>query len=193
MPRTGRWTVLVLASVSFALVGCSDDTVTSPATSADAALAGAPGTTPSNTTLVTARETICEARPGESRLVNGVIHFRGREASTLATSDDPRYTGSAEVVFRGRQEAATGDGRGFGRFSFQPDGIDGSWEGSFTGSWDGGLFSGRGVAHGTGELRGQTLHSRLQEHRVDEGAPTPCPPAVGTQFRHELKISAPRG
>ena len=191
MKGSVRSTAVGLVSVLFALVACGEGTATGPETGADAEPSLADVSATPKITHPTARETICAFDPGESRIVNGVVHFHGRKATTRAVSDDPRYTGTAEVVFRGRQDVMTRDGSGFGRFSFEPDGIDGTWEGTFTGEWNGGLFSGRGVAHGTGELQGLTLNSRLEEYVRDADDPVPCDPPVPTQFRQEITIIDP--
>jgi len=186
-----RSTVPGLIPVLLVLVACSDGTSTGPETPVEATSSLADVSSSPKITHVTALETICEFDPGESRVVNGVVHFQGRKATTRAVSDDPRYTGTAEVVFRGRQDVVTRDGSGFGRFSFEPDGIDGTWEGTFSGEWNGGLFSGRGVAHGTGELQGLTLQSRLEEYVRDADDPVPCDPPVPTQFRQEITLIDP--
>lgn len=139
-----------------------------------------------------AHETICEFSLGEENPPDeqGVVHFRDRRAITRAEADDPRYTGSSDVTFSGHQDAA-GNGSGFGRFTFQPDGIDGTWVGFFTGGWTAGLFTGQAVAFGTGELEDQLLYSRIEE--IPAGPEDPrhtCAPVLpgGPLFVHDIRV-----
>lgn len=203
--RRRHLTTVPLLLALAVLSSCDEAPATGPdvATIGDAVapaldnLPGPPGeASPRKFTLLKARETICELIDfGEAQERNGVTHFRGRTVETRAESDDPRYTGTGHVVFGGWQDE-NGDGKGHGRITFRPDDIDGTWEGTFTGGWTEFLFTGRSTLHGSGDLRGQTLHIRYQEVVLGSDDPThPCTPALpdGPQFLETVRIIDPEG
>ena len=133
-------------------------------------------------TEVTGVETICDVVPGDSWVSDGILHARGDIFTTIVQSDDVLLDGVNTVVFNANINLATGDGTGHGTFSLALNAVNGTWEGSFTLKFSGGLFTGRAVGHGTGDLAGQQFKVQLSQFFADLTDPTlPCPPVSGLQ------------
>ena len=92
----------------------------------------------------------------------GIFHLRNQTQSGPVTGD---ITGTVTVVGRSDVEVATMTGTGSGKFTITGTGVDagGTWEGSFEGRFDGGVFSGKLVTHGTGAFAGQILRGSISQ------------------------------
>src|SRR2546425_2884744 len=112
------------------------------------------------TTPITATATLMLAEPGETRTSDGIIHIRD-QVQTGTVSGTGGLNGSVRVVGRSDVEMATGTGTGSGKFMITV--TSGTWEGSFEGRFDAGLFSGKLVAQGTGALAGQILRGSISQ------------------------------
>lgn len=112
------------------------------------------------TTPITATATLMLAEPGETRTSDGIIHIRD-QVQTGTVSGTGGLNGSVRVVGRSDVEMATGTGTGSGKFTIMVTG--GTWEGSFEGRFDGGVFSGKLVAQGTGALAGKLLRGSISQ------------------------------
>jgi hypothetical protein len=153
-----------------------------------------PGSSPKFTDA-SFKEAICEHFPGEVRVIgNGsMIQIRDVRNENKAESDDPRYTGTNTHEFSAHVNLKTGTGIVRGRFTFRPETVAGTWEGTLQAELVQGLAIGRVVARGTGALRGQTLISDFEQVRVaeeDRLCPTPSG-LVPTHFVGTLRIIDP--
>lgn len=87
------------------------------------------------------------------------LHVRGVTHTNFDVSVTPELNGVATTVASGD---FTPNGTAIrGTFHFEPDEIDGTWEGTWTWTENKGGISGRCVAQGTGELEGKTLFLEL--------------------------------
>jgi hypothetical protein len=104
------------------------------------------------------------------------LHFSGQVHQNLFFSDDPAVfpDGTNSAVLDMTINLATGNAMVHAEASFQPDGVNGSWEGfgSFLVDTLTGDQQGHAVFHGTGDLAGQTLVLD-----VTGGNPGACPGA----------------
>ena len=95
---------------------------------------------------------------GKIWVSDGIQHIRHQTQTGPVTGD---IVGSVTVV--GRSDVkATMTGTGSGKFTIAVT-SGGTWEGSFEGRFDAGLFSGKLVAQGTGALAGQLLRGSVSQ------------------------------
>ena len=87
-----------------------------------------------------------------------IMHIRGLVNHNFFEADDSRMHGECYVTLDINLNLATGHGTFHAKAVFYPEGIDGTWECSGSGTFTGGLGSGLLVGHGTGALEGQVLH-----------------------------------
>lgn len=81
-----------------------------------------------------------------------VYHLRGRIEKKAHVSDYAFLNGIDIVEINLNLDLTDGSGDGFGSGNFQPDGMNGTFIGRWTGEFNGGVLTGRSVTHGTGEL-----------------------------------------
>ena len=114
-------------------------------------------------TYLTSYEYDCLVDPGEMWMEGGILHIRGRVQSNVDVSDTQELNGISTVVGNADINLKTGYGVFRGTYSFQPDGIAGTWEGSwiFTGTKGTGVA--RTVAQGTGALAGKQLFLTMRD------------------------------
>jgi hypothetical protein len=93
--------------------------------------------------------------PGLTWFRGGVEHIRDQVIVFRDDCTDPRVNGYNTLVTNWNINTKTGVVIMGGKFSFDVDGVEGGWEGTFTGNnIDDGILSIHLVGHGTGELVG---------------------------------------
>jgi hypothetical protein len=104
---------------------------------------------------------------------DGVFHLRGYVQLNSEESTDPRVVGSNTVVVNANWrdfDPDTGYGVGpmWGTYHIDVDGIDGSWDGTWTGMVDAdGRVSTRARAKGNGDLEGQKISVTVERTTSD--------------------------
>lgn len=108
-------------------------------------------------TVVTGSFSMTATWPGEIKVTkSGIMIQKGAEASGPVVSDDPRLTGTLEIVLNVIFNLNTGDGNAFGTFIVSN--ADGTFEGKFENKDTGYVFyTGKAEAHGTGAYEGLLL------------------------------------
>jgi len=110
------------------------------------------------TTDITATATLTITDPGNQWVSGGIFHLRNQTQSGPVTGD---ITGTATVTGRSDVTVADVTGTGSGKFTITAGA--GTWEGSYEGRFDGGVFSGKLVAQGTGAFAGQILRGSISQ------------------------------
>lgn len=133
----------------------------------------------SNRTYLTATEYDCLTDPGaEPRMEGNVLHLRDVLHVNLDISDAPEFNGINTTVADAEINFKTGGAVIRGTLSFQPDGIAGTWEGSWVFIGNKGKGTAQAVAHGTGALSGKTIFLTLYDAEPDDpryvNLPTMC-------------------
>jgi hypothetical protein len=108
---------------------------------------------------ITATATLTPMAPRKHWVSDGISHIRDQTQTGPVIGD---IKGSVTVVGRSDVEVATMTGTGSGKFTITVT-SGGSWEGSFEGRFDAGLFSGKLVAQGTGALSGRILRGSISQ------------------------------
>jgi hypothetical protein len=104
-----------------------------------------------------------------------VLHMRGVDHTNVNISASLELRGINTTVADADFNLKTGYGAIRGTMSFQPDGIAGAWEGSWTFIYNNGVGgTGRAVAHGTGALKGKTLFLDLYDAEPDGNLEAAC-------------------
>jgi len=143
--------IMTVVLVGATAVGCDSPRPTAPTLTSP--LFAAATTTP-----VTATGPLTVADPGSTQVSGGTLHVRDLVLSGPVSGD---ITGTITTVARLEVVQATGNGTASGTFTIS--GAAGSWEGSFHGKFDAGVFSGGLVARGTGAYEGQILRGSLAQ------------------------------
>ena len=92
-----------------------------------------------------------------------VMHIRNYKHVNLDVSDNPELDGINTTVADAEINLVTGDMLIRGTMSFKPDGIDGTWEGTWTSITTKGVSRTESVAQGTGALAGKTLFLNIAD------------------------------
>ena len=146
--------LFVLAGIVSA--GCEQPQPTAP--SVTASLLAAPTTTPFSVS-----GTLAITDPGTQWVSeDGIGHIRDQTQSGLVSGD---VTGSITVTGKSNVEVATETGSGSGRFTLTTS--DGTWEGSFHGTFAAGVFSGKLMARGSGVWEGMRLKASVSQTAAD--------------------------
>jgi hypothetical protein len=104
-----------------------------------------------------------------------VLHMRGVGHTNVNVSANPELNGINTTVADADFNLKTGNAVIRGTTSLQPDGIAGTWEGTWTFIDNNGVGgTGRTVAHGTGVLKGKTLFLDLYDAEPDGNLQTRC-------------------
>ena len=105
----------------------------------------------------TATEYVCAPEPPEMWIGGNVMHIRDYKHINVNVSDSPLHNGLNTTMADADINMKTGIAIIRGTFSIRPEGIDGTWEGTwvFNGTPGVGFVRGRGV--GTGELAGKLI------------------------------------
>lgn len=114
-------------------------------------------------TYLASYEYDCMVDPGTMWLEGNMLHVRGRVQSNVNVSDTPELNGISTVVGNADINMKTGYGVFRGTYSFQPDGIAGTWEGSWTFTGTKGTGVAHTVAQGTGDLAGKKLFLTMRD------------------------------
>jgi hypothetical protein len=101
-----------------------------------------------------------------------VYHLRGRVVKNMKVADYALLNGTDTVLINLNLNLIDGSGDGFGSSVFQPDEVDGTFRGSWTGEFSGGLLTGRAVMHGTGNL--QPMRGEASFEPIIDGTDLPC-------------------
>jgi hypothetical protein len=128
-----------------------------------------------STTAFTALDATCSITPGVQWVSGNVLHVRNEIDTKQTASSNSLVNGMNTVTTNYDINLITGSGGGWGTFILQPDQVNGAWMGSFSGPLSYGVFSGQGVAGGTGALEGMKLSASFQGISVPSNQP--CAPA----------------
>jgi hypothetical protein len=126
-----------------------------------------------------------------------VLHLRRVGHTNVSTSENPELSGVNTTVADADVNLKTGVMVIRGTMSFQPEGIAGTWEGSWTFIYNKGVGgTGQGVAHGTGALNGKTLFLDLYDAEPDGNLEAECqgigePEGYTRSEGYVLETSAP--
>jgi hypothetical protein len=118
-------------------------------------------------TDVGAYEYVCLTDPGSSWVEGDVLHIRGIQHTNVDVSDVAELNGLNTTIASGDINLKTGYAAIRGTMSFQPQGLQGTWEGTWTFTGNPGGARGRAVAHGTGVLAGKSLFLDLYDAPYD--------------------------
>lgn len=141
-----------------------------------------PGSAQTVRTDFTQVEYDCLTDPGVQWQQGNVMHIRDILHTNFGASDNPLWTGVNTTVANADINLSNGIAAIRGTASFQPAGIDGTWE--MTWNWiygpGQGVGFGSAVGHGTGGLEGKTVFLKLYDlpydpviEQVCEGTGTP--------------------
>jgi hypothetical protein len=122
-----------------------------------------------NRTYFTAVEYDCFTGMGtEPRMQGNVMHMRDVFHVNVDISDTPEFNGINTTVADAEINFNTGGMVIRGTLSFQPEGMDGTWEGSWVFIGTKGKGFAQGVAHGTGALAGKSLFMKVYDIAPDD-------------------------
>lgn len=122
-----------------------------------------------NRTYFTAVEYDCFTGMGSEPWMEGnVMHMRDVLHVNVDVSDTPELNGTNTTLAGAEINFKTGGMVIRGTWSFQPEGIAGTWEGSwvFIGTKGNGVS--QAVGHGTGALAGKTIFLNLYDAEPDD-------------------------
>ena len=120
-------------------------------------------------TYLTSVEYDCLVDIGEMpRMEGNVMHMRNVLHVNVNVSDTPEFNGINTTIADAEFNLKTGGAVIRGTMSFQPNGIDGTWEGTWVFIGTRGKGVAQAVAHGTGALAGKTLFLNLYDAPYDE-------------------------
>jgi hypothetical protein len=121
-----------------------------------------------NRTYLTAVEYDCFVGMGtEPRMEGNIMHMRDVLHVNVDVSDTPEFNGINTTLADAEINTNTGGMVIRGTLSFQPEGIAGSWEGSWVFIGTKGRGFAQSVAHGTGALAGKTLFLKVYDAALD--------------------------
>jgi hypothetical protein len=104
-----------------------------------------------------------------------VLHMRGVGHTNVNVSANPELNGINTTVADADFNLKTGNAVIRGTMSFRPEGIAGTWEGTWTFIYNRGIGgTGRAVAHGAGALKGRTLFLDLYDAEPDDKVEEMC-------------------
>ena len=130
-------------------------------------------------TYLTSYEYDCLVDPGKVWMEGNILHIRGRVHINVDVSDTPEFNGINTTFADADINMKTGYAEIRGTLSFQPEGIAGTWEGSWTWNGNKGVGFGRTVAHGTGALTGKSLFLKMYDAPYDPEATTAMCSGIG--------------
>lgn len=103
-----------------------------------------------------------------------VLHLRGVGHSNVTVSASPELSGINTTLADAEFNLRNGNVTIRGTSSWQPTGIDGAWEGTWTFLANRGIVRAQTVAHGTGALSGKTLFLEIYDAAPSPGDPAFC-------------------
>lgn len=118
--------------------------------------------------------------PGKTWFDGYTMQIRGQVSEFKGIANNPLVGGTNTVTLNVTLDLTTGNGTAWGKFKSIPSARPyGSWEGSFSGRVVGGLYQGKGIGHGTGELSGMQMKNESLEMPYDSSV-LPLPSECGT-------------
>jgi hypothetical protein len=115
-------------------------------------------------TKVTSYEHDClTQQPSKLWMEGNVLHIRGVGHKNVNISDTPEFNGINTTWADADINLKTGYAYIRGTMSFKPEGIQGTWEGTWVFISSKRVNSGSAVAHGTGALEGKRLFLKLYD------------------------------
>ena len=122
-----------------------------------------------NRIYFTAVEYDCFTGMGSEPWMEGnVMHMRDVYHVNVDVSDVPEFNGLNSTIADAEFNMHTGGAVIRGTLSFQPEGIAGTWEGTWIFVGNKGKGTAQAVAHGTGALVGRTLFLKLYDAAPDD-------------------------
>jgi hypothetical protein len=122
-----------------------------------------------NRTYLTAVEYDCFVGMGTEPWMEGnVMHLRDVLHVNVDISDAPEFNGINTTIADAEINMNTGGMVIRGTLSFQPEGINGTWEGSWVFIGTKGRSYAQSVARGTGALAGKTLFLKIYDVALDD-------------------------
>lgn len=112
-------------------------------------------------------ENDCLTGIGEMWEEGQLLHMRSVTHTNFNVSDSRYLNGINTTVADAEFNLKTGSVVIRGTSSVQPDGINGTWEGTWTFIANNGVLKGEAIAHGTGDLLGKTLFLNLYDAPPD--------------------------
>lgn len=106
---------------------------------------------------VSSSEYVCLTDPGTVWQEGNVLHMRNVVHVNVDVSDDPEMNGINTTVADADVNLKNGNMTIHGTWSFQPEGIDGTWEGSWNFIANNGIVRAQAVAQGTSALKGKQV------------------------------------
>ena len=117
-----------------------------------------------NRTYFTGVEYDCFTGMGsEPRMEGNVMHMRDVFHVNVNVSDEPEFNGINTTVAAAEFNMKTGGAVIRGTWSFEPEGIAGTWEGNWIFTGNKGKGAAQAVGHGTGALTGKTIFLKLYD------------------------------
>lgn len=122
-----------------------------------------------NRSYLTAVEYDCFVGMGAEPWMEGnVMHLRDVLHVNVDISDAPEFNGINTTLADAEINMNTGGMIIRGTLSFQPEGINGTWEGSWVFIGTKGRGFAQSVAHGTGALAGKILFLKIYDVALDD-------------------------
>ncbi|NJC98635.1 MAG: hypothetical protein C3F07_16680 [Anaerolineales bacterium] len=122
-----------------------------------------------NRTYFTAVEYDCFTGMGSEPWSEGnVMHVRNILHVNVDVSDTSEFNGLNSTIADAEFNMQTGGAVIRGTLSFQPETINGTWEGTWIFTGNKGKGVAQAVAHGTGALAGKTLFLKLYDAAPDD-------------------------
>jgi len=103
-----------------------------------------------------------------------VLHMRGVGHTNVHVSASPELNGINTTLADADFNLMNGNTSIRGTSSWQPEGIAGTWEGSWNFIANKGVVKGQAVAHGTGALSGKTLFLEIYDVAPSPGDAAHC-------------------
>lgn len=103
---------------------------------------------------------------------DNIYHLRGRVTKNIKVSDYVLLNGIDIVEINLNLDLTDGSGDGFGSGTFQPDGMNGTFIGRWTGEFNGGILTGQAVNHGTGDF--QSMRGEASFEPITDPNEAPC-------------------
>lgn len=122
-----------------------------------------------NRTYLTSVEYDCFVGMGTEPWMEGnVMHMRDVWHVNVDVSATPEFNGLNTTIANAEFNMKTGGAVIRGTLSFQPEGIAGTWEGTWIFVGNKGNGTAQAVAHGTGALAGKTVFLKMYDAEPDD-------------------------
>ncbi|MCI0515091.1 hypothetical protein L0128_17900 [candidate division KSB1 bacterium] len=160
--------IFLLVCFAWLITGCGNETPLAPdskeltAIPQEASLAKNPN---EKFTPYTAVEIfVKDLDPGKQWISeDNILHVRNRIRVERIESEEARIAGQITLIQNLNYNLITGDGTYESKCYHEVNKVRGTWEGTASGKLVNSIFSGKGVAQGTGELEGLILKLELHD------------------------------